>query len=110
MNLDYERLSSAWIITFIISLLPIFAPQEYQFCTGTCTGNLSNCWCFLIGPHQVLSFYLWLPVLLGLSYYYAKAKPTFFTLLAVAVILLITAFIVTSIASILYGATLSGLY
>jgi hypothetical protein len=109
MSIDHKQLLLACSFAVITCILAIFTSDGYQFCTGACTGNLSNCWCGIIAPFALLSFYAWLPTLLGSVYYYLKAKPTFFVLLAVIIII----YIVASIALLIIPGIafmISGLY
>lgn len=67
--------------------IPYIVPRPYQFCTGQCTGNLSDCFCVIL--QSFYSVFMWPAVLVGSAYYYKKAQPTFFAFLAVIVILFI---------------------
>jgi hypothetical protein len=88
MKIDYKQFLFACVFVLVVCILYIVLPRDYQFCTGSCTGDLSNCFCAMT-PNTSISFYGWLSVLLGSAYYHIKAKPPFLTLLVVAIALFI---------------------
>jgi hypothetical protein len=91
MNIDYKQFLFACSFAFAMWVISNFIPHEYQFCTGSCTGDLSNCSCSIV--RLGASFYLLTAALLGSAYYYLKATPPFFTFLAVVVALLMAVFV-----------------